>query len=68
MSVLGFWAPELFKSGLVQDFVSLRFHLLAVSNLLLFLWLSSMNAPVMVELEGETDPLEVIDPLVLFAI
>lgn len=23
------------------------------------LWLSSMNAPVMVELEGETDPLEV---------
>jgi len=27
-----------------------------------------MNAPVMVELEGETDPLEVIDPLVLFAI
>ena len=22
-------------------------------------WVSSMNAPVMVELEGETDPLEV---------
>lgn len=34
----------------------------------LSLLLCSMNAPVMVELEGETDPLEVIDLFVLFTI
>ncbi|XP_040861860.1 DNA-directed RNA polymerases II, IV and V subunit 6A isoform X1 [Glycine max] len=42
----------------VQDIVSLRFCSLIISNMLPF-WLSSMNAPVMVELEGETDPLEI---------
>ena len=51
----------------VQDIVSLRFCSLIISNMLPF-WLSSMNAPVMVELEGETDPLEVIELFVLFTV
>lgn len=42
----------------------LRFCLFIVCNILIFL-LFSMNAPVMVELEGETDPLEVLTLYIL---
>lgn len=62
-SVPEYWVPELCKSGFSSiiklcvlcsvfsgwDYVIINF----------LFWLISMNAPVMVELEGETDPLEV---------